>query len=389
MKVLGSTTLVLGVGLLTMACSGRYGVGFEPTPDGAAGQGDGSGGTTTDVPVGDNSASGGTVTSAGGTDIGGSSFVGAGGDGVAATAPRCGFAPETTSVVTTPTASTEIVAARIARFLDDSDSLELPVNLPPQANAAWASAQATAVLDEHLAQHTEAAGLVRFLTGWLKIGGRQPELSTAHTWSLKLLEPTATLSTLLAEPTGEPHRLGILTDSELLQARTGIPQRGAWMMSQLFCTPVPPPPPGVPMLDPSAASGVTRREKLESVLVAPSCNACHDAMDPAGYSLEHFDAMGSYREQDNGEAVDAAATIMPAMLSFDDFDALAPQLAQSCDVAQCFAKAVMTDAYGPESTTAPTFTEQESNHVANVFADSGFSIRALVRAVVTTPSFLR
>jgi hypothetical protein len=158
------------------------------------------------------------------------------------------------------------------------------------------------------------------------------------------------------------------------------------MTSALQCIDVPPSPPNVPA---GPGTGVTRREKHESQLSPPSCAACHALMDPPGDSLEHFDPMGNYSDLDNGEAVNSSGTIDALMLSFTSIEDLAPKLATSCAVAQCFAKQVMTDAYKAASPTAPSFTEDEANHVANAFANSNFSIRALVKAIVQTPSFLQ
>jgi hypothetical protein len=118
-------------------------------------------------------------------------------------------------------------------------------------------------------------------------------------------------------------------------------------------------------------------------------------MDPPGYSLDNFDRFGNYRETDNGGAVDSSGTVsipfstpLP-MLTFTSILDLAPQLAVSCPVAQCFAKLVMTDAFAVPLGSMNPFTTQEANHVANAFANSNFSIRELVKAIVETPSFLR
>jgi hypothetical protein len=143
---------------------------------------------------------------------------------------------------------------------------------------------------------------------------------------------------------------------------------------------------------PPLTPGQTRREQLASAVTPPSCQACHLVFDPPGFSLEHFDEVGNYRDLDNGQPVDSAGTThgLTPMLTFTSIDDLAPQLAMSCPVAQCFAKAVMSDAFAvsPTSTNLP-FSAEEANHVANAFANSNFSIRELVKAIVGTPSFLR
>ena len=113
-------------------------------------------------------------------------------------------------------------------------------------------------------------------------------------------------------------------------------------------------------------------------------------MDPGGFSLEHFDELGNYRDVDNGKPVDTTGTLRSPMLAFDGIDDLAPQLAESCLVAQCFTRLLMLNTFGldPAIGSVP-FTEEEVNHAANAFANANFSIRELVKALVTTPSFLR
>jgi hypothetical protein len=250
------------------------------------------------------------------------------------------------------------------------------------------------ILDGHLAAKTEARGLVRFLTAWLNLPAVDAGPSAAHTWSLKLLDPGATLTTLLAAPTGEPHRIGILTDRQVVATYRSISPRGVQLVKSLFCGAIPPPPASTPGSSPPPP-GTTRREKLASDVSPPNCQGCHELMDPAGYSLEHFDEMGNYRDIDNGKAVDSSGTI-PGNLAgngmqwnFNSIEDLAPQLAVSCVVARCFSTNLMSDAFGVAPPAMNPFTDEEVNHVANVFANSSFSIRELVKAIVGSPSFMR
>jgi len=306
---------------------------------------------------------------------------------------RCGFAPELGSAAA-PTASADAILNRVVRFLDESSppgGVQPPgvFFLPPPSQdlANWAGTLATAILDQHFVNGTEAPGLVRFLTAWLNIPTPDAGLSAAHTWSIRLLDPSATLTTLLAGPTGEPHRIGILTDPQVLTALPSISNRGRWMSQKLLCSAIPDPPPGVNLAPPIPMPGLTRREQLQSLTRVAPCSSCHQLMDPPGFSLEHFDAMGNYRDLDNGKPVDSSGTLVnPPMLTFASFDDLAPNLGVSCAVAQCFAKLVMSDAYG---VSLASITAEEANHVANAFANSDFSIRELVRAIVGTPSFLQ
>ena len=94
--------------------------------------------------------------------------------------------------------------------------------------------------------------------------------------------------------------------------RTSPVIRGAWVMDHLLGAPPPPPPPGVEInLDQPNAPGagpVTMRERLSKHRVDPSCSACHNMMDPIGFSLENFDPVGKFRDHADGAVVDASAT---------------------------------------------------------------------------------
>lgn len=95
--------------------------------------------------------------------------------------------------------------------------------------------------------------------------------------------------------------------------------RGAWVLEKLLGTPIPSPPPDVPALDQSAKeeAKLTLREMLERHRADPSCNTCHNLMDPIGFGLENFDWMGRWREVDlHGKPIDASGTL-PSGESFN------------------------------------------------------------------------
>lgn len=82
---------------------------------------------------------------------------------------------------------------------------------------------------------------------------------------------------------------------------------------------------------------MTRRDQHEQFMTQPACAACHRLIDPLGYSLEHFDVAGDYRDLDNGIEVDASGEYSNASgisYRFTDTTDLAPQLAVSCEVAR-------------------------------------------------------
>lgn len=108
-------------------------------------------------------------------------------------------------------------------------------------------------------------------------------------------------------------RGGILTQAAVLTltsnpGRTSPVKRGKWVMENLLGTPPPPPPPNVPALDKPAnqveEKTMTVRQRLEDHRKNPACASCHRQMDDIGFSLEHFDAIGAWREKDGINALD-------------------------------------------------------------------------------------
>ncbi len=91
--------------------------------------------------------------------------------------------------------------------------------------------------------------------------------------------------------------------------RTAPVLRGVWVLENLLGMPPPPPPPNIPDLEPKAADGRLRsiREQMEIHRENPACSVCHVRMDPLGFSLENFDAIGRWRTRSQGQAVDASA----------------------------------------------------------------------------------
>lgn len=96
--------------------------------------------------------------------------------------------------------------------------------------------------------------------------------------------------------------------------RTSPVIRGKWVMDNILGIPPPPPPPNVPALaeNSGAASARSIRERLSEHRKNPACSGCHQLMDPVGFALENYDAIGRWREQevpDSKLAVDAAGAL--------------------------------------------------------------------------------
>ena len=116
-------------------------------------------------------------------------------------------------------------------------------------------------------------------------------------------------------PEGSP-RAGLLGHGSILTVtsyatRTSPVLRGKWILENLLGTPPPPPPPNVPLLDDTRSNTrvVSMRERMEAHRANPVCAACHRNMDPAGLSMENFDAIGRWRETDRGAPIDATGSL--------------------------------------------------------------------------------
>lgn len=91
--------------------------------------------------------------------------------------------------------------------------------------------------------------------------------------------------------------------------RTSPVLRGRWLLETLLGETVQPPPPGVPVLQESSAEHGSLREQLEQHRADPNCIGCHQLMDPLGFALEQYDAVGRLRQQDGVFPVDANAVL--------------------------------------------------------------------------------
>jgi hypothetical protein len=120
----------------------------------------------------------------------------------------------------------------------------------------------------------------------------------------------------------ESHRGGVLTMAAVLAVssfpdRTSPVLRGKWVLEKMLGTPPPPPPPNVPELSkkPEDVTGKSLRQRLEVHRQDATCAACHDRLDPLGFGLENYDAIGRWRTEDAGQPVDSQGTL-PGGVSF-------------------------------------------------------------------------
>ncbi len=110
------------------------------------------------------------------------------------------------------------------------------------------------------------------------------------------------------------HRAGLLGQAGVLAARdhsdgTSPTRRGLFVLTRLLCQDLPLAPPANLQIPPPPTGLLTARQKLEQHATNDVCASCHQITDPVGLSLEHFDAMGVWRDDDHGLAIDDTGAV--------------------------------------------------------------------------------
>jgi hypothetical protein len=117
-------------------------------------------------------------------------------------------------------------------------------------------------------------------------------------------------------PVRDEARHGLLGHGSILAltshaTRTSPVLRGKWILENILGTPPPPPPPDVPSLkEPDkGAKPRSMREQLAEHRASPTCASCHKVMDPLGFALESFDAVGAWRTTEGGRPIDTSGQL--------------------------------------------------------------------------------
>lgn len=192
-------------------------------------------------------------------------------------------------------------------------------------------------------------------------------------------------------PDGGP-RSGLLGHGSILTltsyaTRTSPVSRGKWILENIIGTPPPPPPPNVPALpeDRSMAKPATMRERMVQHRANAVCASCHQLMDPLGLSMEHFDAIGRWRDRgDEGLAIDATGRLF-GDAPFDGVAGLRRALVERPNVfATTVTEKLMTYALGRglEASDAPAV-----RRITREAASDHYKFSSLVRGVIASVPF--
>ncbi|HJT75703.1 MAG TPA: DUF1592 domain-containing protein, partial [Gemmataceae bacterium] len=186
-------------------------------------------------------------------------------------------------------------------------------------------------------------------------------------------------------------RGGVITQASVLTVtsnptRTSPVKRGKWILEVLLGAPPPPPPPNVPELNdkPSAVRAGTLRQRMEQHRANPSCAACHQRMDPLGFGLENYDAVGGWRVKEGDFAIDASGTL-PGGQSFNGPEGLKKVLeGRSEEFCRCLGEKMLTYALGRG---LESYDQCTVDRIVKALKKDNYRFSALVLEVVKSEPF--
>lgn len=187
-------------------------------------------------------------------------------------------------------------------------------------------------------------------------------------------------------------RLGVLTQAGVVAGTIHSNEsnpvvRGSFLVQKIMCTQIPLPTGDVlaEIKPPDPDSGATARERFSQHSSDPACVTCHLMMDPVGFPLENYDAIGLWRDTENGVTIDASGSVPGTEGTVDGPVELVRKIATAEPTGRCFALHWANFAYGR------THAEEDScvqEAVTVAFTDSGFDIRELLVTLTQTDAFL-
>jgi len=242
-----------------------------------------------------------------------------------------------------------------------------------------AKEQTLRTIVSHLAERRDYRDLFTtresFMTRRLGVIYRVP-VATANGW-----EPY-----LFAE---ETERAGLLSHVSLNAlhshaGRSSATLRGKFVREVLLCQHIEPPPANVDfsILENTTGELRTARERLEAHVDGEPCAGCHKLMDPIGLALEKFDAIGMYREEENGVPIDSSGELDGR--PYEDAAGLGSALSEHPDLGPCFVQSLYRYAVG----RSPEPGEEELlEYLSERFADSGYTVDDVLREILLSDGF--
>lgn len=187
-------------------------------------------------------------------------------------------------------------------------------------------------------------------------------------------------------------RGGVLTMAATLTVtshatRTSPVKRGDYVLAQLMGSAPPPPPPDVPPLEvatEAVGAEKTLREQLAAHVADPNCAVCHKRLDPIGLAMENFDAIGAWRDQEQGKPIDATGELPGGVAFNGPIELKAAMMQRQDDFVENLAKKVLTYAVGRG--TEP-FDRPTVKKVVQAVELDRYRMQSLIEAVVLSDAF--
>ena len=207
------------------------------------------------------------------------------------------------------------------------------------------------------------------------------------------LEKTVTGPAMRKVKLTDANRGGILGMPGILAAtsfpnRTSPVKRGVWVLEQVLGEHVPPPPPNVPALekqDQKTVANLTLRQRTELHRKDPACANCHKVLDPIGFGLENFDAIGRWRDQDDtGGAIDAAGELPGGKRFTSPKELKAIIAARKDDLARNLTEKLLAYALCRQ---LEGYDEIVVDHLMETIAKDGYRMQTLITEIVTSYPF--
>jgi hypothetical protein len=180
---------------------------------------------------------------------------------------------------------------------------------------------------------------------------------------------------------------GVMTVTALPN-RTSPVKRGKFILDMILGTPPPPPPPDVPQLSEKQTDvdGATLRQRMEAHREDPACASCHARMDPLGFALENFDAIGRWRDKDGKFPIDAADKL-PTGESFDGPAGVKRMLLTHKDLfVKCLVQKLMTYALGRGLDYYDSATIKQ---ICDQARENDYRFSSIVSGIVHSDAFLK
>ena len=187
-----------------------------------------------------------------------------------------------------------------------------------------------------------------------------------------------------------PERGGVLSQGSVLAVssyptRTSVVIRGKYILQNILGAPPQPPPPDVPQLDESAVgTTASLRKQMENHRNNPICASCHSRMDPLGFALENYDAIGKWRTQDGKFPIDSSG-VLPSGKSFSTPAEMRDVLSQMLpDFSRLLTEKLLTYALGRG---IQPYDKPTIRRITQQAAASGYGFQTLVREVTRSLPF--